>query len=235
MSARVLARVAVVACVGVVLAGCEPAAPRGGAAPTAGDADAATVAASLPVKGRAPATGYDRDKFPHWSDLDGDGCDADDEANREHADTERAPGWCRESAGRMVDPYSGADLAWGRSRAGIVDIDHVVPLKDAWVKGAAQWDDARREVFANDPLNLVPTSASLNRQKGGSDAASWLPPDKAARCWYVARQVAVKHRYGLWVTEAEKYRIGQVLGACPTQAIPTDVYRAPTKREGEPK
>ena len=187
--------------------------------------DARTVLAGLPVKGRAPATGYDRDLFPHWRDTDKDGCEADEQVLHSFAAELVLVGPCREVAGRMIDPYSGEEVRWGRSRAGIVDVDHIVPLRDAWVKGAQSWPAEKRLEFANDQANLVPTQASLNRAKGDSDAASWLPPDKPARCRYVAAQVEVKAKYGLWVTAPERDAIARVLDKCPAQTITTNTER----------
>ena len=103
----------------------------------------------------------------------------------------------------------------GRS---LIDIDHVVSLSDAWQKGAFRWTRTKRTAFANDPLNLLAVDYSANRQKGDGDAATWLPANKAYRCSFVARQVAVKARYGLWVTAAEKSAIARVLGSCPSSS-----------------
>ena len=96
----------------------------------------------------------------------------------------------------------------------------MVALSDAWQKGASRWPYAKRVAFANDPLNLQPTDASANRQKGDSDAASWLPPKKSYRCQYVAQQAAVKTKYELWVTAAEQDAMLRVLRACPDQDLP---------------
>ena len=101
-----------------------------------------------------------------------------------------------------------------------MQIDHVVALSDAWQKGAQSMDRDRRIAFANDPLNLLAVDASMNRQKGDGDAATWLPPNKAFRCAYVARQIAVKRRYGAWVTQAEHDAIARVLSRCPGQRLP---------------
>lgn len=97
----------------------------------------------------------------------------------------------------------------------------MVALGDAWVTGAQQISAAQREALANDQLNLLAVTSSVNRQKGDSDAATWLPPLKAARCSYVARQVAVKTRYGLWVTAGERDAIARVLDGCPGEPLPT--------------
>lgn len=188
-------------------------------APTLDTSDeAAAVLEQLDVKGRAPKTGYDRALFPHWRDTDGNGCDADDDTVERYASREMADR-CRESAAVMVDPYTGSELRWGARRAGVVEIDHVVSLSDAWQKGAQSWDTAKRRRFANDPINLVPTAASVNNKKGDSDAATWLPW-KPARCGFVARQIRVKGAYGLWVTAAERDAMARVLESCPGQRLP---------------
>src|SRR6185436_14284756 len=111
----------------------------------------------------------------------------------------------------------------GQGTSEAVQIDHVVALSDAWQKGAQGLAVARRTAFANDPLNLLAVDGPLNMQKGDGDAATWLPPAKAYRCAYVARQVAVKVSYGLWMTQAEKNAIATVLSACPNEPLPGGV------------
>ncbi|MGZ4555001.1 MAG: HNH endonuclease family protein, partial [Mycobacteriaceae bacterium] len=90
---------------------------------------------------------------------------------------------------------------------------------------AQQLDTARRTALANDPLNLLAVDGPLNTQKSDSDAASWLPPNKSFRCTYVARQVAVKSAYALWVTQAEHDAITTVLQSCPRQLLPDGARR----------
>ncbi|MFM6939873.1 MAG: HNH endonuclease family protein, partial [Rhodoluna sp.] len=90
----------------------------------------------------------------------------------------------------------------------------------AWQKGAQKLTSSSRYSFYNDPLNLLAVDGPTNGSKGDGDAATWLPPNKGFRCAYVSRQVAVKYKYGLWVTAAEKVAIQRVLGACPKQTIP---------------
>jgi hypothetical protein len=198
--------------------------PKSSAPPAVAPAavSAGTAAAALdqlPVKGRAPKTGYSRSQFGKgWSDPDGNGCDARRDVLARQAVGEpvrRGKAQCVFTAD-IVDPYSGTVIP-----STTADVDHVVALGDAWVKGAQQLDSTRREALANDPLNLLAVAASLNRQKSDSDAASWLPPAKSARCGYVARQVAVKMRYGLWVTPAERDAIARVLAGCPGDPLPT--------------
>ena len=124
--------------------------------------------------------------------------------------------------GTLHDPYTSTTIAFlrGQSTSSRVQIDHVVALSDAWQKGAQQLSYERRTAFANDPLNLLAVDGPTNQRKGDGDAATWLPPQRAYRCAYVARQVAVKQRYRLWVTAAEREAITRVLRSCPGQALP---------------
>lgn len=182
---------------------------------------ALAAALALPVKGRAPKTGYDRDQFgPAWVDVDRNGCDTRNDVLRRYLTDRVMSGSCKVLSGRLADPYTGRSIQFVRGGTSEVDIDHRVALSDAWQKGAQKWPYAKRVAFANDPLNLQPTDASANRQKGDSDAASWLPPNKAYRCSYVAAQVAVKRKYGLWVTAAEREAMVRVLSACPNVELP---------------
>jgi hypothetical protein len=92
--------------------------------------------------------------------------------------------------------------------------------RDAWQTGASSWSAVKRVNFANDPLELLAVDEHNNESKGDADAASWLPP--TGDCAYVARQIAVKHAYGLWVTSAEHSALVRVLAGCPTQRVPVD-------------
>jgi hypothetical protein len=127
-------------------------------------------------------------------------------------------------AGMFADPYSGHTFRFrrGQDTSDDVQIDHVVALSNAWQTGAQQLDVEARERFANDPLNLMATEGVVNQSKGDGDAATWLPPARGYRCDYVARQVAVKTKYRLWVTSAERDAIAAVLSACPGQELPPD-------------
>ena len=110
-----------------------------------------------------------------------------------------------------------------------VDIDHVVALGNAWVTGAFRFDIRTRAALANDPLDLLAVDLHTNRSKGDGDAATWLPPYRPFRCAYVARQVAVKHKYGLWVTPPERAAMVRVLDSCPGQRLPADPTHLPTR------
>lgn len=176
----------------------------------------------LIVKGRAPKTGYDRDLFGSgWVDINRNGCDTRNDILIRDLTKRTMDGKCKVLAGTLDDPYSTRIVKFVRGGASEVDIDHVVALSDSWQKGAQSWKFAKRVAFANDPLNLLAADASLNRQKGDSDAASWLPPDRSARCSYVARQIAVKKKYKVWVTSAEKSAMSKVLSTCKTQKLPS--------------
>ena len=206
-----------------------PSLPTTAAPPTA---TALSGLATLPVKGRAPLTGYSRTQFgPAWTDdvtvADGhNGCDTrNDILRRDLTDIVIKPGTngCTVASGVLHDPYTNTVITFtrGESTSAAVQIDHVVALGDAWQTGAQQLNLADRTNMANDPLELLAVSGPTNEQKGDADAASWQPPNKAFRCSYVAIQVAVKIRYHLWVTPAEHQAVESVLGTCPTQPLPT--------------
>ncbi|TQE26294.1 HNH endonuclease [Streptomyces ipomoeae] len=222
---RMRGAVAVAALVLVAVSGCEPG-TEGSAGPeeNPGRGGAALAAAeALPVKGRAPKTGYDRDEFGSpWADTDSNSCDTrDDILKRDLESVKFKDGDCMVASGVLdPDPYTGEEVTFVRGRSQI-DIDHIVALSDAWQKGAQQWDASKRIALANDPLNLLAVDAGTNRGKGDGDTATWLPPNKAYRCTYVATQVAVKKKYGLWVTSAEQSAMKRVLTTCPDQQLPS--------------
>ena len=188
---------------------------------------ASSALSTLAVKGRAPKTGYDRDAlFGDWADPDGNGCDArNDVLARDLTNKVFGTGRdkCLVLSGTLLDPYSGKkiDFTRGQGTSTLVPIDHVVAVSDAWQKGAFKWDAAKRIKFYNDPLNLMATQRSLNSQKKDGDAATWLPPLKSYRCAYVAQQIAVKAKYAIWVTKAEKEAMARILTACPKQTLPS--------------
>jgi Protein of unknown function (DUF1524)/Excalibur calcium-binding domain len=219
-------RRALLACAVVFLGSCGV--TTGGDPPTGqairpDDATALAQLSTLTVKGRAPRTGYERDKFGDgWTDVDRNGCDSRNDVLRRDLSQVVFKARTRDcvvlSGVLSDDPYTGKDISFRRGGEVEVDIDHVVALSDAWQKGAFGWTSDKRVAFANDPLNLLAVDASANRQKGDGDAATWLPSNKGFRCAYVARQVGVKAKYGLWVTKAEEAAIERVLRSCPTQA-----------------
>jgi hypothetical protein len=189
-----------------------PSAPRG---------TAARQLAGLEVKGRAPMTGYDRDRFgAAWLDTDRNGCDTRNDMLTRDLERRRydpKTRGCVVVAGVLDDPFTGHLVEFTKGDGHLVDVDHVVSLGNAWATGAFRWEIRKRAAFANDPMNLLAVDASANRQKGDGDAATWLPSNKGFRCEYVARQIGVKSKYALWVTPAEGEAMARVLDACPGQ------------------
>lgn len=186
------------------------------------------VLATLPVKGRAPKTGYSRDQFGQaWADVDRNGCDTrNDTLRRDLTAVALKAGThdCVVLSGALNDPYTAKliNFVRGNSTSSAVQIDHVVALSDAWQKGAQQLSPAQRLAFANDPLNLLAVDGPANMQKSDGDAATWLPANKSYRCAYVARQISVKASYALWVTQAEHDAMARILADCPDAMAPTN-------------
>lgn len=180
----------------------------------------------LLVKGRAPKAGYSRSEFGSgWATI-GD-CDTRNKIlARDMSVVAYGSDGCVVLRGVLLDPYTNMSILFkrGASTSGDVQIDHVVALSDAWQKGAQQLDFDQRLLLANDPLNLLAVDGPANQQKGDSDAASWLPANKSYRCQYVARQIAVKQAYSLWVTEAEKAAMRRILNGCGEQRLPIEDF-----------
>ncbi len=197
----------------------RPGADAGGQYPA--DATSALIQLEgIAVKGRAPKTGYSRDEFgPAWADTDRNGCDTrNDVLARDLTDEAFKAGTnnCVVTSGVLADRYTGTTINFvrGQDTSTAVQIDHIVPLSDAWQKGAQQLSSQQRKELANDPLNLMAADGPTNSAKGDKDAATWLPPNRAFRCEYVARQTAVKAKYSLWVTQAEHDAITGILSGC---------------------
>ena len=184
---------------------------------------ASAALAELAVKGRAPMTGYQRvAKFGEpWVDVDRNGCDTRDDVLRRDL-THVSGAACKVRRGVLHDPYTGTTIHFvrGERTSEAVQIDHVVPLADAWRTGAQRLTKAQRTALANDPVNLFAVDGPTNTRKSDGDAATWLPPAKSFRCTYVAHQIAVKRTYSLWVTKAEKAAMERVLARCPEQRLP---------------
>ena len=172
----------------------------------------------LAVKGRAPKTGYSREEFYNgWPTVDG--CNLRQRIiKRDFGDTAVLDG-CTVISGEYLEPYTGKTVVFTEKSeiSSKVQIDHVVALSDAWQKGAQYMDKETRYQIATDPLNLLAVDSSANQQKSDGDAATWLPKNKSFRCQYVARQVSVKYKYNIWVTQAEKEAIKNILEKCPNE------------------
>lgn len=180
-----------------------------------GDSNAKAELGKLEVKGRAPKTGYTRKQFSNgWGKING--CSVREVILARDLTDEKIDEKCRVLAGVLNDPYTGQTIHFqrGEKSSSKVQIDHVVALSDAWQKGAQQLSPGEREKLANDPLNLLAVDGPANQAKGDGDAATWLPSNKPFRCQYVARQIAVKRRYRLWVTSAEKDTMTRILSSC---------------------
>jgi len=185
--------------------------------------DARAQLAALPVKGWDRQTDFSRYRFGEpWSDdvnveFGHNGCNTrDDILRRDLTQLVVRPGTCYAQSGVLIDRYTGESIAFvrGPDSSEAIQIDHVVSLSDAWYKGARDWDDQRRRDFANDPRNLLAVGAKANFDKAFRDANAWLPPNPAFRCEFVARQIAVKAAYRLWVSANEKRAMAAVLDHC---------------------
>lgn len=169
----------------------------------------------LPIKGRAPKTGYNREQFySGWPKIDG--CSLRERILKREFGQSAVLSGCNVISGHFFEPYLGQTRTFS-SKSEIskgLQIDHIVALSDAWQKGAQNLSKDQRYQLATDPLNLVAADGPANMEKGDADAASWLPPNKNFRCQYVARQIAVKRKYQLWVTSAERQAMTQVLSFC---------------------
>ena len=192
-----------------------------GTAPIGSDEaiEALRILNTLPVKGRAPKTGYSRAQFGDaWSDIDHNGCDTrNDILNRDlTAKQHKNSRGCVVISGILNDPYTGKVINFmrGKDTSEQVQIDHVVALSDAWQSGAQEISAQERLQLANDPENLLAVDGPANQQKSDSDAATWLPANASFRCPYVARQIRVKAKYHLWVKPAEKEAMINVLTPC---------------------
>lgn len=179
---------------------------------------AINVLETLAIKGRAPKTGYARTEFYQaWPAIDG--CNLRQRIiKREVGGSARLDG-CDVIAGTFVEAYTGETRTYN-SKAEFsknIQIDHIVALSDAWQKGAQQLSADERYQLATDPLNLIAADASANQQKSDGDAATWLPKNKPFRCAYVARQISVKKKYSLWVTQAEHDAMKNILSTCPAE------------------
>lgn len=176
-------------------------------------AGALAMLEKLQVKGRAPKTGYARSEFGNgWGKIQG--CSVREVILYRDLTNTVMKNECQVQSGVLQDPYTGDEIVFSRNDASAVQIDHVVALSDAWQKGAQGISREQRTALANDPLNLLASDGPANQQKGDADAATWLPSNKSFRCHYIERQVAVKYRYSLWVTQSELDAMNQILARC---------------------
>ncbi|MER7126724.1 HNH endonuclease family protein [Micrococcus luteus] len=176
--------------------------------------------AALPVA-LEDRTGYKRTAFRHWIDANRDGCNTRDEVLLEEAHiAPQVEPRCEIVGGSWYSYYTDTVVTDARA----LDIDHLVPLAEAWDSGASTWTPKRRQDYANDltaPHHLVAVTARSNRSKADKDPSQWLPPYQPARCRYVTEWVSVKIRWGLTVDTAEQATLSELVADCPNVPLPT--------------
>jgi len=182
----------------------------------------------LPIKAALPITGYARtaDFGVAWIDVDGNGCDTRNDLLARDLTSITRSGPCKVTTGTLISPYSGVAVHFvrGEQTSGLVQIDHVVALGNAWKTGAQSLSRSERITLANDPLELFAIDGATNVDKGDQDAASWMPPKISFDCRYVARQISVKLTYSLWVTPPEHDAMARVLAGCPDVTGTTSTF-----------
>jgi hypothetical protein len=163
--------------------------------------------------------GYDREKFKLWTDADGDGCDTRREVLLQEAVSEpEQDADCKLTGGKWRSYYDGKTVTDQRA----LDIDHMVPLREAWVSGASKWPAEKRERYANDvevKRSLVAVSLGPKRSKGDRDPAEWMPPAKSATCRYTADWLSTKLRWTLLIDRTEKTKLEQLARSCPKTTV----------------
>ncbi|HEX8869471.1 MAG TPA: HNH endonuclease family protein [Lentzea sp.] len=180
--------------------------------PTTG-AIAKSELASLTVATEGAMTGYSRDKFPHWITPSGTTCNTRETVLKRDGTNVVTDSSCAATSGRWFSPYDGA--TW--TAASDVDIDHIVPLAEAWRSGASSWTTARRQAFANDLSGpqLIAVTDNVNQAKGDQDPAAWKPPLSSYYCTYAKMWVRTKKNWGLTLQSAEKTALTGMLNTCP--------------------
>ncbi|GAA2796025.1 HNH endonuclease family protein [Saccharopolyspora taberi] len=166
---------------------------------------------ALTVAAEGSMTGYSRDKFPHWSTVSGT-CNTRETVLKRDGSNVVVDSSCAATSGSWYSPYDGA--TW--TAASDVDIDHVVPLAEAWRSGASSWTTDRRESFANDLEHpqLIAVTDNVNQAKGDQDPSTWQPPRAAYDCTYSKMWIRVKHHWGLRLQSAEKSALQSMLNTC---------------------
>ncbi|MGC5029278.1 HNH endonuclease family protein [Micromonospora sp. DT229] len=213
---RALGALALVAVLTFGAAGCVPLEEEPGARPSSGGGTADQMLSQLTVAEAGSMRGYSRKRFPHWRKT-GQNCDVRDTVlERDGKGIEHSG--CNVVGGQWESVYDGRSF----TDPSQVDIDHMVPLANAWRSGADEWDDTKRGDFANDldRPHLFAVSASSNRAKGDQDPSQWKPPNQSYWCQYAGDWVAVKHHWQLTVTSAEKAALADMLEGCTWESKP---------------
>ncbi|MEE4492085.1 HNH endonuclease family protein [Streptomyces sp. BE230] len=172
---------------------------------------ARTYLSELTVQAEGSSTGYSRDKFPHWITQSG-ACNTREVVLKRDGTNVSQDSSCAAVSGSWYSEYDGA--TW--TAASDLDIDHMVPLAEAWRSGASSWTNAQRQAYANDLTRpqLIAVTDNVNQSKSDQDPATWLPSRAAYKCTYVRAWVHVKHYYDLTVDSAEKSALQSVLNGC---------------------
>ncbi|GIE93245.1 HNH endonuclease family protein [Paractinoplanes rishiriensis] len=172
---------------------------------------ARTQLAALTVAASTHTTTYDRELFPHWSTVSGS-CNTRETVLKRDGTSVVTDSACASTSGRWYSPYDGA--TW--TAASDVDIDHMVPLKNAWISGAWAWTTSKRQSFANDLTNpqLIAVTDNVNQSKGDKSPDSWKPSVSSYHCTYARMWVRVKYVWSLTVTSVEKSALSTMLGTC---------------------
>ncbi|WP_258047098.1 HNH endonuclease family protein [Streptomyces sp. SM13] len=173
---------------------------------------------SIPVA-EEQRTGYERDSFRHWVDEDGDSCTTRAEVLLAEAVTAPEQGArCSLSGGSWLSYYDEVEVTDAKK----LDIDHMVPLAEAWDSGAHTWTPERREAYANDlgaDRSLVAVTAKTNRSKADRDPAQWMPPAESATCTYLVDWTATKLRWALAMDDAEKTALLNLAEPCTDSVV----------------
>ncbi len=180
-------------------------------------ADAGKALKKLEVSPPGSMAGYDREDFPHWSDAQEFGwdvsdsaCDVREAALMRDGENVAVGEGCDVESGRWRDPYTTRTYTDPLD----IDIDHLVPLANAYRSGASNWDEVGRERYANDPNNLLSVEDNANQEKGDKGPEAWKPPNRAVRCSYARRWISVKSEYDLTINPQEKAALRQMLATC---------------------
>ncbi|KAF3925376.1 hypothetical protein ABW20_dc0110570 [Dactylellina cionopaga] len=184
--------------------------------PTGEDAKARLGNLTVSVSGSG--AGYSRELFPHWRAQEGECNTREDVLKRDGKDV-KVDAKCASTSGTWLCPYTGKEYF----KASDIDIDHMVPLKNAWISGASNWTTTKRSDFANDLKNpqLWAAKDTVNQAKSDSSPDKWKPPLQTFYCTYASAWVQVKSVWGLSITEAEKAALQDMLKSCPTTATPS--------------
>ncbi|WLS43217.1 HNH endonuclease family protein [Micromonospora profundi] len=166
---------------------------------------------ALTVATQGSTSGYSRDLFPHWVTISGS-CNTREQVLKRDGTSVVVDSSCAATSGRWYSPYDGA--TW--TAASDVDIDHVVPLAEAWRSGANSWTTSRRQSFANDLTRpqLIAVTDNVNQSKGDQDPSTWQPSLSSYRCTYSKMWITVKYSWGLTLQSSEKSALQSMLNTC---------------------